>query len=177
MLPRCSAAPPIICTSKCRWPSVRLAASRTVAKASGSRSSRDSPSAYRCLYWSVSARNSASLSAMKSSSIELIWSAIRRSLRRILPSPARRTLSMMAGTSRRAPCGLSGLRWQSRGTGHAHTTALEVIVGDRHGKRCSHKGGFPAKDASYDGGVGVCSADAHRHNGWHDQHERESRHG
>ena len=43
MLPRCRAAPPISCTSKWRMPSVRLAASRTAANASGSRSSSDSP--------------------------------------------------------------------------------------------------------------------------------------
>src|SRR4029079_5297683 len=33
MSPSCSTMPPISCTSKWRWPSVRLAASRTVAKA------------------------------------------------------------------------------------------------------------------------------------------------
>ena len=43
MLPWCRAAPPISCTSKCRWPIVRRAASRTTANASGSRSSSDSP--------------------------------------------------------------------------------------------------------------------------------------
>ena len=31
----CRAAPPMTCTSKWRWPSVRLAASRAVANASG----------------------------------------------------------------------------------------------------------------------------------------------
>ena len=38
--PRCSAAPPMSCTSKWRWPSTRRPASRTVANASGSRSWR-----------------------------------------------------------------------------------------------------------------------------------------
>ena len=38
--PKCSAAPPMIWTSKWRWPSVRLPASRTAANASGRRSSR-----------------------------------------------------------------------------------------------------------------------------------------
>ena len=36
---------PISCTLKARWPRVRFAASRTVANASGSRSSSVSPSA------------------------------------------------------------------------------------------------------------------------------------
>ena len=47
MLPPCSTMPPTSCTSKWRWPRVRLAASRTTAKASGSRSSRVSPAASR----------------------------------------------------------------------------------------------------------------------------------
>ena len=49
--------------------------------------------------------------------MELTWSAIRLSWRRILPSPARRMLSRMAGTSRRAPRGSSGSRagpWADR---------------------------------------------------------------
>ena len=41
--PKCRAAPPISWTSKWRWPMVRLAASRTVAKASTSRSLSSSP--------------------------------------------------------------------------------------------------------------------------------------
>ena len=44
ILPWCSTMPPMSCTSKWRWPSVRLAASRTVAKAGTSRSSRSAPS-------------------------------------------------------------------------------------------------------------------------------------
>ncbi len=61
MLPKCSAAPPMIWTSYGRWPSTRAAASRAVANASGSRSSSVSPSAYRFLYWSVSSRSSSSV--------------------------------------------------------------------------------------------------------------------
>ena len=45
MRPSCSTMPPISCTSKWRWPRVRLAASRTVAKAGTSRSSRLLPAA------------------------------------------------------------------------------------------------------------------------------------
>ena len=47
--PKCSAAPPMTWTSKWRWPSTRRAASRTVANASGSRSSRSSPRSSRAL--------------------------------------------------------------------------------------------------------------------------------
>ncbi len=43
MLPRCSAAPPITWTSKCRLSSTRRLASRTVANASGSSDSSVSP--------------------------------------------------------------------------------------------------------------------------------------
>jgi hypothetical protein len=46
-LPKCSAAPPISCTSNGRWLSTRHAASRATANASGSRSSSDRPSAPR----------------------------------------------------------------------------------------------------------------------------------
>src|SRR5215469_6612960 len=50
------------------------------------------------------ARSSAFVIALKSSSIELTWPTMVLSLRSVLPSPARRMLSMMAGTCRRAPC-------------------------------------------------------------------------
>ena len=43
ILPLCSTMPPISCTSKWRMRSVRLAASRTTAKASGSSSSSVAP--------------------------------------------------------------------------------------------------------------------------------------
>ncbi|CFW38912.1 Uncharacterised protein [Bordetella pertussis] len=43
ILPLCSAIPPSIWTSKWRIPNTRLPASRTTAKASGSRSSSDVP--------------------------------------------------------------------------------------------------------------------------------------
>src|SRR5438552_2149686 len=48
MVPRWSTMPPSNWTSKWRWPSARLAASRTVANASTSRSSSAAPSASRC---------------------------------------------------------------------------------------------------------------------------------
>ena len=57
-LPKCSAAPPITWTSKCRWPSTRHAASRATANASGSRSSSLAPSSMR-------ARNSAVLASTR----------------------------------------------------------------------------------------------------------------
>ena len=88
----------MIWTSKWRWPSTRLAASRTVAKASGIRSSSVSPPASRVRNSSVIARSSSSLMATKSSSMALTAFAIPSSWRRILPSPMRRILSMMAGT-------------------------------------------------------------------------------
>src|SRR6266498_3959749 len=47
MLPSCRTIAPITWTSKCRWPIVRRAASRTEANTSGSRSSRLSPASRR----------------------------------------------------------------------------------------------------------------------------------
>src|SRR4051812_41359875 len=76
----------------------RLAASRTVAKASGIRSSRLSPAARRSLNSAVWACSSASLIATKSSSMALTARETASSWRRILPSPMRSSLSMMAGT-------------------------------------------------------------------------------
>src|SRR5262249_12571461 len=84
------------------------------------------------------ARSSASLSFSKSSSIELTCSAIRPSLRRSLPSPARMTLSMMAGTSRRAPrgSGCEGVAARGRAAGSlppwrlAGTALSTAIVGE-----------------------------------------------
>src|SRR6188472_374874 len=72
---------------------VRTAASRTVAKASGNRSSSFPPSAYRTLYSSVRARNSASVSDLKWSSIALTSAAIAVSWRRIFFSPTRSSRS------------------------------------------------------------------------------------
>src|ERR1035438_2478123 len=78
--------------------------------------------------------------------MELTWSAIRLSWRRVLPSPVRRTLSIMTGTSRRAPCGsfascrnLAGFRRPRAasacpriGDGQWRTdaTAVTVMVGE-----------------------------------------------
>src|SRR5436190_11394992 len=76
----------------------RLPASRTVANASGIRSSSDSPAASRSLYSAVCPWSSASLIATKSSSMALTAREIASSWRRILPSPMRSSLSMMAGT-------------------------------------------------------------------------------
>src|SRR3712207_5620366 len=97
MLPRCSAAPPMSCTRKCRWPRVRVAASRTTAKASGRRWSRVSPSSRRSLNSSVLARSSASVRSAVSSASDSTASAILFSRRRILPSPARRIFENTTG--------------------------------------------------------------------------------
>src|SRR5450759_1092157 len=84
-LPRCSAAPPMICTSKWRLPSGRLLASRTAAKASGRRSSRVSPSARRLRKIAVSPRSSSSVSFSKSSSIAFTCSEMPCSFLRLRP--------------------------------------------------------------------------------------------
>ena len=76
----------------------RLDASRTVANASGISASRLSPLAYRVLNSSVIPRSSSSVILTKSSSMALTALAMTSSWRRILPSPMRRSLSMMAGT-------------------------------------------------------------------------------
>ena len=88
----------MIWTSNGRSPMTRLAASRTVANASGIRSSRLSPAASRSLNSAVCACSSASLMATKSSSMALTARETASSWRRILPSPMRSSLSMMAGT-------------------------------------------------------------------------------
>ncbi|SHW53838.1 Uncharacterised protein [Mycobacteroides abscessus subsp. abscessus] len=67
MFPACSAAPPITCTSKCRWLSTRQEASRATANASGIRSSRVSPFSRRPLNSPVLACSSASESFSMSS--------------------------------------------------------------------------------------------------------------
>src|SRR3954465_9120817 len=100
MFPWCSAAPPTSWTSKCRCPSVRLAASRTAANASGSRSSRLSPSAIRARNLSVSSRSSASDSPTKSSSRAFTCEARPSNRLRVRPSPARMSLSTIFTTLR-----------------------------------------------------------------------------
>src|ERR1700731_1965038 len=72
------------CTSKCLWPRVRIAASRTAAKASGRMSSSVSPLASRSLNAGVRARSSSLDFALKASSRALIsftLEAIGRSFR------------------------------------------------------------------------------------------------
>ena len=64
--------PPINCTSKWRWPMVRLAASRTVAKAGTRMSSSEAPSATCFLKVSVRPRSASSESASSSGSSALI---------------------------------------------------------------------------------------------------------
>ena len=74
---------------------MRCAASRTTAKASGSKSSSDSPLAYRDLNSEVLARNCSSESEVTPDSQALTWSTILASWRRIFPSPARMMRSRM----------------------------------------------------------------------------------
>ena len=72
---------------------VLVAASRTAAKASGNRSSRDSPLANRSLRVLVSFLSSSSDSCWNSVSREFTALVRDLSLARTLPSPARRILS------------------------------------------------------------------------------------
>jgi hypothetical protein len=72
ILPLCNTMPPINCTSKWRICSVRLLASRTTAKASGSKSSSDSPLAIRSLNAGVFAASASFDSAAISGSNALI---------------------------------------------------------------------------------------------------------
>src|SRR6186713_385657 len=86
MSPSCSTMPPISWTSKWRWPRVRLAASRTVAKAGTRRSSSVLPSASCWRNSAVRAFSSSSDSAASSGSSALMaWTRVwypftRRSL-------------------------------------------------------------------------------------------------
>ena len=72
-LASCRTMPPISCTSKWRWPSVRLAASRTVAKAGDQDVVERVAVGEPLLEASVCARSSSSLSASNSGSSALIW--------------------------------------------------------------------------------------------------------
>src|SRR5919202_1187066 len=90
ILPSCNTIPPITCTSKGRCPKVRLAASRTTAKASCKMSSSVSPSASLSRNSSVFARSSSSESFSISGSradtaTTLFWSALT-----FRPSPIRK---------------------------------------------------------------------------------------
>src|SRR3954469_9930159 len=97
--PKCRAAPPMIWTSKCRWPSVRTPASRTAANASGRMSSRCSccrsgspalSSSSRQRF--VNARRSSSERACISASKPPTTGAIDSSDLSLRPSPAWRIL-------------------------------------------------------------------------------------
>src|SRR5262245_6380938 len=104
MRPSCRIIPPINCTSKCRCPSVRLAASRQVANASTRMSSRLVPAATCCLNASVRARSSSSESFSRSFSSALIaatrgrYDLIRRSLDE--PNSLRASATGMLGVRR-----------------------------------------------------------------------------
>src|SRR4051794_37702898 len=85
--------PPIIWTSKWRMPSTRRDVSRTTAKVSGSRSSRDSPLRARSRRPSACWRSSASSSSSSSGSHELMRSTRLEYCLNCLPSPIRRARS------------------------------------------------------------------------------------
>src|SRR5215470_6855050 len=74
ILPSCSTMPPISWTSKCRMPTVRRAASRQTAKASGRTSSSSSPPSIRFLNSSDFARRPASSSGVSVASRALMAS-------------------------------------------------------------------------------------------------------
>ena len=107
--PKCSARPPISCTSKWRWPSTRQAASRTTAKASTARSSRDSPFSSRSLNSTVMWASASSLMPCISGSRAPIRGTNSASRLTFLPSPARRTFvnTLMEGRSYRSRGGPS----------------------------------------------------------------------
>src|SRR3954468_20824330 len=85
--------PPIIWTSKWRMPSVRREVSRTTAKVSASRSSRDSPLRARSRRPSACPRSSASSSSSSSGSHVLMRSTRFAYCLNCLPSPSRRARS------------------------------------------------------------------------------------
>src|SRR5262245_8501793 len=72
IVPSCSTMPPISWTSKCRMPTVRRAASRQTAKASGRISSSSSPPSIRFLNSSDFARRPASSSGLSDASRALM---------------------------------------------------------------------------------------------------------
>src|SRR5262245_29120132 len=72
IVPSCSTMPPISWTSKCRMPTVRRAASRQTAKASGRTSSSSSPPSIRFLNSSDFARRPASSSGVRDASRALM---------------------------------------------------------------------------------------------------------
>src|SRR5204863_274109 len=72
IVPLCSTMPPMSCTSKCRMPTERRAASRQTANASGSTSSISAPSASRLRSSSVLPRRAASSRAWMAGSSALI---------------------------------------------------------------------------------------------------------
>src|SRR6267143_1554126 len=72
IFPSCRTMPPMSCTSKCRMPTERRAASRQTAKASGSTSSISAPSASRLRSSSVLPRRAASSRACTAGSRALI---------------------------------------------------------------------------------------------------------
>src|SRR5438132_7190286 len=76
ILPSWRTMPPISWTSKGRMPTLRRAASRATAKASGSSASTDSPASRRFLNSSVFARNSASPSAWTDGSSAFVASTV-----------------------------------------------------------------------------------------------------
>src|SRR3989449_591154 len=101
IVPLCSTMPPMSCTSKCRMPTERRAASRQTANASGSTSSISAPSASRLRSSSVLPRRAASSRAWMAGSSALISATtgiIRLTSRSCLvPEIVLRIASIIAG--------------------------------------------------------------------------------
>ena len=138
MLPWCSATAPITWTSKCRCPIVRLAASRTLANASGSRSSRVSPASSRSRNSAVLPASSASDRSSTSGSYVLTSSAMCASCFFLRPSPIWPSFSMTMlrlGVGRGwNPYGTGGLE-PDRAPGGAFSALGERRRGLAHAER------------------------------------------
>src|SRR5829696_6289621 len=101
--PSWSAIPPMSCTSKWRWPSPRLAASRVRANDSARRSSRDSPFRARSRSASARSRSSSSVSSSSSGSKSLMRATRFSKALNFFPSPIRSARSMIDMRARLAP--------------------------------------------------------------------------
>src|SRR5919204_1418607 len=164
IVPLCSTMPPMSWTSKCRMLSVRRAASRHTANASGSTSSISPPSARPLRSSSVLPRRAASSRAWMAGSSALISATtgiIRLTSRSCLvPKIFLRTASIIAGTlyapaSRRprtaCPQQRSGVleRGARRGVAaqHARDLRAALVPGDDGGARARATGAHALRDA------------------------------
>src|SRR6059036_586110 len=168
ILPSWRTIPPISWTSKGRMPTVRRAASRATANASGSSASTDSPASRRFLNSSVFARSSASPSAWTDGSSAFVASTVgimRLTSRSCLvPKIFRRIASIITidyGTSRdsRPPFARSGraeqlARVAARGVGDAFAREhardlLDAGVAGQHLGGDAHMPGAHALDHAH----------------------------